>query len=59
VVGLVQYATHLPTELVWLHVTLACAVWLAALWAAAAAGQPAPVLEAPPSRPVTRARVTA
>jgi cytochrome c oxidase assembly protein subunit 15 len=38
VVGLDQYKTHLPTELVWVHVGLACASWLAALWAACAAG---------------------
>jgi heme a synthase len=41
-VGLDQYATHLPTELVWVHVGLACAAWLAALWAACAAGTLAP-----------------
>ncbi len=28
VVGLDQYETHLPTELVWVHVALACATWL-------------------------------
>lgn len=39
VVGLDQYETHLPTELVWVHVTLACGCWLAALWTAYAAGQ--------------------
>jgi cytochrome c oxidase assembly protein subunit 15 len=38
-VGLDQYETHLPTELVWVHVTLACACWLAALWTAYAAGR--------------------
>jgi cytochrome c oxidase assembly protein subunit 15 len=37
-VGLDQYETHLPTQLVWVHVALACGAWLAALWAAAAAG---------------------
>jgi heme a synthase len=37
-VGLDQYFTHLPTELVWVHVGLACGAWLAALWAACAAG---------------------
>ncbi len=37
VVGLDQYETHLPTELVWVHVVLACGCWLAALWAAYAA----------------------
>jgi cytochrome c oxidase assembly protein subunit 15 len=41
-VGLEQYETHLPTELVWVHVGLACGVWLAALWAVFAAGRPAP-----------------
>ena len=38
-VGLDQYETHLPTELVWVHVVLACGVWLAALWAVCAAGR--------------------
>jgi heme a synthase len=42
VVGMVQYETQLPTELVWVHVTLACAAWLAALWAGAAAGRLVP-----------------
>lgn len=37
-VGLDQYKTHLPTELVWVHVGLACGAWLAAVWAACAAG---------------------
>jgi heme a synthase len=37
-VGLDQYKTHLPPGLVWVHVTLACLSWLAALWAACAAG---------------------
>jgi len=41
-VGLDQYETHLPTELVWVHVGLACAVWLTALWAACTAGRLAP-----------------
>jgi heme a synthase len=37
-VGLDQYETHLPTELVWVHVCLATAAWLATLWGACAAG---------------------
>jgi cytochrome c oxidase assembly protein subunit 15 len=37
-VGVVQYETQLPAELVWVHVALACGAWLAALWAACAAG---------------------
>jgi cytochrome c oxidase assembly protein subunit 15 len=39
-VGLDQYETHLPTELVWVHVGLACATWIVALWVASAAGAP-------------------
>jgi heme a synthase len=57
VVGLDQYETHLPTELVWVHVGLACASWLSALWAACAAGSPVPRMAptaerrmAPPAR---------
>jgi cytochrome c oxidase assembly protein subunit 15 len=42
VVGLDQYETHLPTELVWVHVGLASCAWLATLWAACAAGSLAP-----------------
>jgi cytochrome c oxidase assembly protein subunit 15 len=41
-VGATQYETHLPTELVWVHVGLACGAWIAALWAACAAGRLAP-----------------
>jgi heme a synthase len=42
IVGLDQYETHLPTELVWVHVALACGAWLGVLWAACAAGSLAP-----------------
>jgi heme a synthase len=42
VVGLDQYKTHLPTQLVWIHVGLACGAWLSVLWAAFAAGRLAP-----------------
>jgi cytochrome c oxidase assembly protein subunit 15 len=38
-VGLDQYKTHLPTELVWVHVTLAALTWVAVLWAGFAAGR--------------------
>jgi cytochrome c oxidase assembly protein subunit 15 len=37
-VGLDQYETHLPTELVWIHVVLASCAWITAIWAACAAG---------------------
>jgi heme a synthase len=57
VVGLDQYETHLPTELVWIHVGLASLTWLSTIWAACAAGplasRTAPVGErrvAPPAR---------
>jgi len=39
VVGGVQWALELPTEIVWVHVTLAVATWLAMLWAVATAGR--------------------
>jgi heme a synthase len=48
-VGLDQYETHLPTELVWVHVALACATWLTTLWAACAAGRLAPQPSRSPS----------
>lgn len=43
-VGGAQWALQLPSELVWLHVALATATWLAVLWTVAAAGrlQPRP-----------------
>ncbi|MGH2903103.1 MAG: COX15/CtaA family protein [Solirubrobacteraceae bacterium] len=54
-VGMDQYETHLPAELVWIHVGLASLTWISTLWAACAAGrlapQEAPAAEhrAPPS----------
>jgi cytochrome c oxidase assembly protein subunit 15 len=50
-VGIDQYETHLPTELVWVHVALACGAWLAALWAACAAGRLAPQRAASAAEP--------
>jgi heme a synthase len=38
-VGSVQYELRLPSDMVWVHVGLATATWLALLWAVAAAGQ--------------------
>jgi cytochrome c oxidase assembly protein subunit 15 len=43
-VGLDQYETHLPTELVWVHVALACGAWLGVLWSACAAGALVPFM---------------
>jgi heme a synthase len=42
VVGGVQWALELPSELVWLHVAIATGTWLAMLWTVAAAGRLAP-----------------
>jgi cytochrome c oxidase assembly protein subunit 15 len=41
-VGSVQYELHLPGDIVWVHVGLATATWLALLWAVAAAGMLVP-----------------
>ncbi len=38
IVGVVQFETHLPTELVWVHVALASLSWLCVLWSVAAIG---------------------
>jgi cytochrome c oxidase assembly protein subunit 15 len=51
-VGLDQYETHLPTELVWVHVTLACCAWIAVVWAALAA---APLARRAPAKGPERA----
>jgi heme a synthase len=41
-VGSVQYELKLPSEMVWVHVSLATVTWLALLWVVAAAGRLAP-----------------
>jgi cytochrome c oxidase assembly protein subunit 15 len=41
-VGTVQYELKLPTDMVWVHVTLATSIWVTVLWAVAAAGRLAP-----------------
>ncbi|HEY2630770.1 MAG TPA: COX15/CtaA family protein [Solirubrobacteraceae bacterium] len=38
-VGLDQYKTHLPTELVWVHVSLASLTWVLVLWTAFSVGR--------------------
>jgi cytochrome c oxidase assembly protein subunit 15 len=48
-VGSVQYELKLPSDMVWVHVTLATLTWLAVLWAAADAGRLAPRRAAVPS----------
>jgi cytochrome c oxidase assembly protein subunit 15 len=65
-VGIDQYETHLPTGLVWVHVALACATWIATLWTAYAAGrlpQRAPAARErtapPPPAPPPPVRVSA
>ncbi len=56
-VGLDQYKTHLPTELVWVHVSLASLTWVSVLWTACAAGrlQARFVPSQAPETPETRA----
>jgi heme a synthase len=44
-VGAVQWWLKLPTELVWVHVTLATGTWLATLWTVATAGRLVPARE--------------
>jgi cytochrome c oxidase assembly protein subunit 15 len=41
-VGSVQYELHLPSDMVWVHVLLATATWIAVLWAVAAEGRLVP-----------------
>jgi cytochrome c oxidase assembly protein subunit 15 len=41
-VGSVQYELHLPSDMVWVHVTLATLTWLVLLWAVACAGRLVP-----------------
>ena len=41
-IGLIQYHNELPSELVWIHASLAAVVWLAFVFAVLAAGRPAP-----------------
>jgi cytochrome c oxidase assembly protein subunit 15 len=41
-VGSVQYELKLPSEMVWVHVSLASFTWLALLWSVAAAGRLVP-----------------
>ncbi len=53
-VGSVQYELQLPTDIVWVHVSLATVTWLVILWAWAAEGSLAPrrvAVEATDARP--------
>jgi cytochrome c oxidase assembly protein subunit 15 len=52
VVGGVQWALKLPSELVWVHVALATVTWLAMLWTVASAGRLEPASEAAQVAPV-------
>ncbi len=47
--GGLQWALELPSEIVWLHVALATVNWLAMLWTVAAAGRLAPRGESAPA----------
>lgn len=39
IVGIVQYRTGVPAELVWIHVLLTTLAWLAMLWSVGGAGR--------------------
>lgn len=54
VIGAVQYALELPAELVWVHVCVATATWVALLWVWSVAGSPAGGLSS--QSPAVRAR---
>ena len=56
-VGSVQYELKLPSEMVWVHVSLATVTWLTLLWVVAAAGRLAPpAVEVPSGGQPARAR---
>jgi cytochrome c oxidase assembly protein subunit 15 len=44
-IGSVQYELALPTDIVWVHVTVATLTWLALLWAVASAGRLRPRIQ--------------
>jgi cytochrome c oxidase assembly protein subunit 15 len=50
-VGSVQYELKLPSDMVWVHVTLATATWLTVLWSVAMAGRLAPRAVEMPAQP--------
>ena len=54
-VGGVQWALELPSEIVWVHVALATGNWLAMLWTVAAAGQLEPRRQVAPAQPIPSA----
>ncbi|HJS95800.1 MAG TPA: COX15/CtaA family protein [Solirubrobacteraceae bacterium] len=55
-VGSVQYELKLPSDMVWVHVTLATVTWLTVLWAVAVAGRLAPRAVEVPARDAAAAR---
>jgi cytochrome c oxidase assembly protein subunit 15 len=56
-VGSVQYELKLPSEMVWVHVTLATVTWLNVLWVVAAAGRLLPrKVEVPARSPAAGSR---
>jgi heme A synthase len=50
VLGITQYALHLPSELVWVHVASATLTWITVLWTVATAGRLVPRQVAEPAR---------
>jgi cytochrome c oxidase assembly protein subunit 15 len=54
-IGLIQYQLKLPSEIVWVHVSLAAFIWVSILFATAAAGRLVPRAQAQETRPIARA----
>src|SRR4051794_18354168 len=54
VVGGFQWYLELPTEIVWVHIAIATANWMAMLWSVAAAGRLEPRGEVAPTEPERR-----
>jgi cytochrome c oxidase assembly protein subunit 15 len=50
VLGITQYALHLPAELVWVHVASATLTWMCVLWTVATAGRLEPRRASKPAR---------
>ena len=50
VLGITQYALHLPAELVWVHVASATLTWMCVLWTVATAGRLEPRRTSEPAR---------
>lgn len=58
VVGIVQYETKLPAGVVWVHIWLACGIWISAIWCCFASGRLRPQTSASTEHAATGERPT-